>query len=117
MGYNITYYCPDQHISYDLYTLENEGVGGGITARVRMAHALAMRGHCVIAYVNCPNERNILGVEYRHISTIDDHSIDIFIAGTSGDGLVCARAGWQVACRAAHPDAAFRWDAGVVRLP
>ena len=87
MGYNITFYCPDEHISYDLYTLENEGVGGGITARVRMAHALAMRGHRVIAYVNCPKERNILGVEYRHFSTIDDHSTDIFIAGTSGDGL------------------------------
>ena len=85
MKYSITLYCPDQHVSYDLYTLENKGIGGGITARIRMAHALTAYGHKVTAYINCPEEDIIRGVEYRHFSTMGNRETDILIASTSGD--------------------------------
>jgi glycosyltransferase involved in cell wall biosynthesis len=72
---------------YNLRTLDQKGVGGGITARIRMAHALAEMGHEVTAYVNCPRNEIIAGVRYRHFSQFDPLETDIFVASTSGDGL------------------------------
>lgn len=85
--YKILFFCPDHHISYDIRTLNNEGVGGGITARVRIAHALAKRGHDVTLYINCPEENVIDGVKYRHFSHYVNEETDLFVAGTSGGGL------------------------------
>ena len=85
--HSITIYCPDTHLAYDRLRLDNKGVGGGIATRVRMAYALAARGHWVRLYINCQKERTELGVETRHFSTMKmDHS-DIFIASTSGGRL------------------------------
>ena len=50
----VAIFCPDRHILYDGRTPDEVGVGGGITARVRMARALARRGHEVHMIVNCP---------------------------------------------------------------
>jgi len=87
MSYKIVFYCPDKHITYNLTTLDSIGVGGGITARVRAAHALARRRHQVQLFVNCPEEGNLSGVEYLHFSRVEAFNTDIFIAATSGDGL------------------------------
>lgn len=87
MKYKVLFYCPDRHISYDIRSLENTGVGGGATARVRIAHALARRGHQVTLYINCPRERTLAGVLYRHFSHFDGEAADIFIATTSGGGM------------------------------
>ncbi|RJQ26839.1 glycosyltransferase family 1 protein [Candidatus Parcubacteria bacterium] len=87
MKYNVTIYCPDQHFIYDINTLEQNGVGGGITARIRMAHVLAARGHVVTMYNNCPKNGTLFGVQYRHFIQLDRVETDIFIASTSGGGL------------------------------
>jgi len=52
----ITFYCPDRHILYDGATPDRTGVGGGITVRIRIAAALARRGHAVRLICNCPSE-------------------------------------------------------------
>lgn len=80
----ITFYCPDQHLTYDLRTLDDIGVGGGVTGRIRMAHALAARGHTVTVYVNCPENIDLDGVCYRHFSNLHSLKTDIFVASSSG---------------------------------
>jgi glycosyltransferase involved in cell wall biosynthesis len=87
IAYKIVFYCPDQHIEYDLSTLDEVGVGGGITARVRIAHALAKQGHRVFLYGNCPKNATIQGVVYTHFSQMKNVDTDIFIAATSGGSL------------------------------
>jgi glycosyltransferase involved in cell wall biosynthesis len=83
----ITIYSPDSHLAYDRTTLDEQGIGGGATTRVRMAYALARRGHKVRLYINCPMERSENGVETRHFSTLQEDRSEIFIATTSGSGL------------------------------
>ena len=39
--YSVTIYCPDTHVTYDRNVMDHKGVGGGATARVRIAYALA----------------------------------------------------------------------------
>jgi glycosyltransferase involved in cell wall biosynthesis len=87
MSYKIVFYCPDKHITYNLTTLDKIGVGGGITARVRAAHALARRRHQVQLFVNCPENESLSDVEYFHFSELGNIRADIFIVTTSGDGL------------------------------
>jgi glycosyltransferase involved in cell wall biosynthesis len=87
MVYTIAIYCPDQHITYNINTLNEQGVGGGITVRTRIAHALAAAGHQVTLYVNCPRNERIDGVDYVHFSQFKKAIVDIFIASTSGGGL------------------------------
>jgi len=87
MRYSVLVYCPDEHISYNVHTLDKKGVGGGITTRIRMAHALAELGHKVTIYNNCPNNRKLKGVQYLHNSLLKNAKTDIFIASTSGDKL------------------------------
>jgi glycosyltransferase involved in cell wall biosynthesis len=87
MKYRVAIFSPDDHIEYDLSTLDKNGVGGGITSRIRMAHALAQNGHEVHAYVNSPIENKIAGVTYRHYSGLSQITADIFIASTSGGNL------------------------------
>lgn len=87
MSYKIAVYCPDRHIEYNLNTLNKTGVGGGITARIRIAHALAKLGNQVIVYANCPRNEVIQGVQYKHYSKIGTIHTDIFIMSTSGGNL------------------------------
>ena len=87
MKKTVAFYCPDQHIQYDLHTLDEIGVGGGITARIRMAHALALAGHQVSLYINCPREGLIQGVRYQHYSSVEHFQEEILIATTSGGKL------------------------------
>lgn len=64
--------------------MDHKGVGGGATARVRAAFALADCGHQVRLFINCPNEKTEFGVETRHFSKLKKDNSDIFIASTSG---------------------------------
>lgn len=84
MKYKISLYCPDSHILYDINTLNHKGVGGGITSRIRLAHALARLDHDVTVYVNCPYNKKIQGVRYIHHSQCKVIDTDVFIASTSG---------------------------------
>jgi len=85
--YNVAFYCPDRHLVYNLHTLNRTGVGGGITARIRTAHALAREGHRVTLYINCPREETIEGVKYKHFSQINNIATDILIVASTGGNL------------------------------
>ena len=87
MKYKVVIYCPDQHLRYNIHTLDNQGVGGGVTARVRVAHALAAQGHAVTLLINCPGNQTIDGVHYVPFQQAGVIETDLFIASTSGDGL------------------------------
>ncbi|NQS92057.1 MAG: glycosyltransferase family 4 protein [Chloroflexi bacterium] len=87
MKYKVTIYCPDQHFIYNIQTLDNQGAGGGVTARIRVAHALAAQGHAVTIINNCPSNQTIDGVRYVHCEQTGRIETDIFIASTSGGGL------------------------------
>jgi glycosyltransferase involved in cell wall biosynthesis len=91
--YSIAIYCPDSHLVYDRFILDRKGVGGGATARVRIAYALAARGHRVQLFINCPNEKTELGVKIRHFSSLKQNTSDIFIASTSGGNFNLASLG------------------------
>lgn len=51
----VVLYCPDRHLRYDHATPERRGVGGGVTARVRLAAALAELGSEVTLVGNVPS--------------------------------------------------------------
>ena len=88
MKYNVTFYCPDRHILYDGGRLpDKKGVGGGVTVRIRMAHALASLGHSVTMICNCSRkevDRNVLYIPLDAASVIES---DILILTTSGGDL------------------------------
>lgn len=80
----IDFYCADAHIAYDERRLDEHGVGGGITTRIRLAHALAARGHRVQAWVNCVQPGWQGGVHYRHFSEASALRADVVLYGSSG---------------------------------
>jgi glycosyltransferase involved in cell wall biosynthesis len=92
MTYRVTIYCADRHIVYDGRTPRGKGVGGGITARIRMAHALQRRGDLVTLVVNCPRRESYEGVEYVPLDEATSLVSDILILTTSGDRLDLAPA-------------------------
>ena len=87
MRYRIVSYCPDTHIEYDGRTPYDIGVGGGITARVRMAKALRKLGHDVRMVVNCRKREFIDGVEYIPLEQFRKAGADVLIMNTSGGEL------------------------------
>ena len=87
MTYHVVFYCPDRHIEYDGRTPDRVGVGGGITARVRMARALRRLGHRVTMVVNCQRAATIDGVDYRPLDTVHRLEGDVLILNTSGGDL------------------------------
>ena len=87
MKYRIAIFCPDSHFLYNIHTLDQKGVGGGVTARVRIAHALAAQGHAISLHINCPVEETLDGVSYHHWTKLKKIESDIFIVSTSGSGM------------------------------
>lgn len=87
MSYSVAIFCPDTHVVYNLHTLDQQGIGGGITARLRMAHALAASGHSVTVYNHCPRRQEIRGVQYIPFTQAREIDAEVFIAGTSGGNL------------------------------
>ncbi len=85
--YRVVIYCPDRHIVYDGRTPDEIGVGGGITARVRMARALRRLGHQVTLVVNCARAGRFDRVEYVPLDGVKKLSGDVVLWTTSGDGL------------------------------
>jgi glycosyltransferase involved in cell wall biosynthesis len=87
MSYRITFYCPDKHISFDGHTPDREGIGGGLTARIRLARALARRGHRVTMVAFTPREAQVDGVHYLPVDQVQNIETDILILSSSGDKL------------------------------
>jgi glycosyltransferase involved in cell wall biosynthesis len=81
----ITIYSPDRHFIYDGATPDEKGVGGGLTARVRIAAALAARGHQVSVICNCLARRLYSGASYIPLDAIENIETDVLIAHSSGD--------------------------------
>jgi len=90
--FRVVIYCPDRHIVYDGRTPERRGVGGGVTARVRMARALARLGHRVTMVVNCPRRKQFDGVDYVPLDKASRLEGDVAVLTTSGGGLDLAPA-------------------------
>ncbi|MCL4368308.1 MAG: glycosyltransferase family 4 protein [Actinobacteria bacterium] len=99
MPYRVAFYCPDRHLVYDGRTPDEFGVGGGVTARVRLARALARSGHRVINIVNCREREVIDGVEYLPLDRTRAIDADVLILNTSG-GAYDLRPILDMDCRA-----------------
>jgi len=88
MKYRVTFYCPDQHVQYDAgRTPDKKGVGGGVTARIRLAQALVRNGHIVKMICNCARDETHLGVQYIPLQHAKEIETDILLLSTSGDAL------------------------------
>jgi glycosyltransferase involved in cell wall biosynthesis len=87
MPLRVVLYCPDRHLTYDGRTPDEIGVGGGVTARVRMARALARPGHSVTHVVNCPRQEMIDGVAYCPLDEAGRLEADVVVFNTSGGAL------------------------------
>ncbi|MEK6282028.1 MAG: glycosyltransferase family 4 protein [Acidobacteriota bacterium] len=87
MSYSVTIYCPDTHFVYDAKTPDRVGVGGGVTARLRLAQALADIGNKVTLVANVPRTQTYRGVHYRRLSEVRSIDSDILILNTSGGAL------------------------------
>src|ERR1051325_11376571 len=85
--YKVSIYCPDRHISYDGTILEQRGVGGGITVRLRLAQALAARGHDVSVICNCPRPLVHAQVKYLPLDEVKSLEADVLILHSTGDKL------------------------------
>jgi glycosyltransferase involved in cell wall biosynthesis/ubiquinone/menaquinone biosynthesis C-methylase UbiE len=87
MKYKVVLISPDTHVQYSGRTPEEQGIGGGVTARVRMLRALARMGHEVTAYVHCDAPGIYEGVAYRPLQEAQSLEADVLIAITTGGDL------------------------------
>ena len=91
MSYSVTIYCPDTQLVYDAKTPDCLGVGGGVTARLRLAQALADVGNKVTVIANVPETHTYRGVLYKGLSEVRRIESDILILNTSGGALDLGR--------------------------
>lgn len=88
MAYKVLIYCPDAHIRYTAQTPEKEGVGGGVTARIRLAQALAGLGHEVTVLSNVPHAHESKGAQFIPLGKSGvPRDVDVLVMTTSGDRL------------------------------
>lgn len=93
MSYKIILYSPDDHIQYTAETPDEEGVGGGITARVRLALALAGLGHEVTVVGHVPRPHTHGGATFLPLETKDEkRAADVLLMISSGGQLDLASA-------------------------
>ncbi|MEP6716990.1 MAG: glycosyltransferase family 4 protein [Terriglobia bacterium] len=83
----ILFYCPDRHIQYEGAAPDVTGVGGGVTARIRMAAALAGRGHEVTLIGNVPRPHRYEGVRYVPLGQWPGIAADVLVVHTSGGAV------------------------------
>jgi glycosyltransferase involved in cell wall biosynthesis len=80
----IAIYSPDRHVVYDGATPDRTGVGGGVTARIRIAAAFARRGHRVEVICNCPAGGTFDGVRYVRLDDAREIHSDALVLHSSG---------------------------------
>lgn len=83
----IVVYCPDRHLSYSGSTPETAGVGGGVTARIHLARALAGRGHDVTVVCNCPAPETVDGARFVPLDDGERLAADVVVLNSSGGAL------------------------------
>lgn len=87
---SVILYCPDRHLSYDGATAERVGVGGGVTARLRLAHALAGEGCRVTVVANVPRREVYRKVSFMPLSEVIEAGrleADVLIMNSTGGDL------------------------------
>jgi polysaccharide pyruvyl transferase CsaB len=89
-GLRIAIYAPDRARTYDGRTRDEVGVGGGITARLSMAEALAALGHHVTAYVHCEAPLTHRAVSYVPVGLVTAIECDVLIAISTGGAMTLA---------------------------
>lgn len=82
----VVLYCPDRHLRYDHATPDRTGVGGGVTARVRLAAALAELGCEVTLVGNVPN-RTQGRLRLRPLDETSRLEGDLLILNSTGGAL------------------------------
>ncbi|HMZ06806.1 MAG TPA: glycosyltransferase family 4 protein [Anaerolineales bacterium] len=88
MTYKVAIYCPDQHFYYDPASIEKNGAGGGLMARIRLAQALARLGHQPYIIANLTGSTVHKGVTYLPLIQADAlKDVDILIMISSGGAL------------------------------
>ncbi|MEK6282018.1 MAG: glycosyltransferase family 4 protein [Acidobacteriota bacterium] len=87
MSYSVTIYSPDTHLVYEAKTPDRVGVGGGLTARIRLAQALAAIGNKMTVVANVPRTHMYRGVLHKPLSEVRRIDSDILILNTSGGAL------------------------------
>jgi glycosyltransferase involved in cell wall biosynthesis len=105
MTYTVTIYCPDHHLNYEPHTPDRDGVGGGVTARIRLARALARLGHEVTLVGNCSRQERVDDVNHVPYWGVREIHADVVVltssAGTPDLSPACGldiharlRVGW-----------------------
>lgn len=88
MTYKVAIYCPDQHFFYDPASIEKNGAGGGLMARIRLAQALAKLGHQPTIIANLTGVTIHKGVTYLPLQKIASlKQVDVLILISSGGAL------------------------------
>lgn len=88
MTYKVAIYCPDQHFFYKPTSIEANGAGGGLMARIRLAQALAQLGQQPIIIANVTEETTHQGVVYVPLQKKNSiKQVDILILISSGGEL------------------------------
>ncbi len=82
--FRVVFYCPDRHLLYHGRTPDDQGVGGGLTSRIRMARALAANGHEVTLVGNVEREGWVDGVYHLPLDRVTHITGDVLILNTSG---------------------------------
>ena len=87
---SVILYCPDRHLSYDGATAERVGVGGGVTARLRLARALAGQGCQVTVVANVPRREVYRKVSFLPLAEVTEArrlEADVLILNSTGGDL------------------------------
>jgi glycosyltransferase involved in cell wall biosynthesis len=80
-------HCPDSHLTYDGSTPATAGVGGGVTARVLLAEALARAGHQVEVLCNAGSAVVVAGVRYTPLTEAGPRTCDVLVGTSTGGAL------------------------------
>ena len=83
----VAIYSPDRHILFDPEIAERDGIGGGLTARLRLAAGLARQGCKVTLVANLRRRETRKGIEYIPLDAAGSLSADIIILNTTGSGF------------------------------
>ncbi|HKV06870.1 MAG TPA: glycosyltransferase [Thermoanaerobaculia bacterium] len=85
--FQVVLYCPDRHLTYEGSTPDRVGVGGGVTARIRLAQALAGAGCRVRIVANVPRPHALGSVELVPLESCRSLSCDVLILNSTGGKL------------------------------
>lgn len=83
----VVIYTPDRHLTYTARTPDVQGVGGGVTLRIRMAQAMAHLGHEVTLIGNVPRAHTYGGVKYLPLDQVPALEADVLLMSTSGGAV------------------------------